>query len=121
MNQCTQSDAANRLEPLYDQTFFDSLLEGSRCSARQVVPMLLEWLQLKSVVDVGCGLGAWLSVFRELGVQDCLGVDGDYVDCRQLQMPIDAFLARDLAQPLKLDRRFDLAISLEVAEHLPPA
>jgi len=83
--------------------------------------MLLEWLQLKSVVDVGCGLGAWLSVFRELGVQDCLGVDGDYVDCRQLQMPIDAFLARDLAQPLKLDRRFDLAISLEVAEHLPPA
>ena len=27
---------------------------------------------------------------------------------------------RDLAQPLQIDRRFDLALSLEVAEHLPP-
>jgi SAM-dependent methyltransferase len=119
MNQPTQSDTANQLSPLYDQTFFDSLSAGSRYSAQQVVPMLLEWLQPKSVVDVGCGLGAWLSVFWELGVQDCLGVDGDYVDDRHLHIPTDAFLARDLAQPLKLDRRFDLAISLEVAEHLP--
>ena len=119
MNQLTQTDSVNQPMPLYDPAFFDSVVGGSRHSARQIVPLLLEWLQPKSVVDVGCGLGAWLSVFRELGIQDCLGMDGDYVDYRQLQIPANIFLAKDLAQPLKLDRRFDLAISLEVAEHLP--
>jgi len=31
----------------------------------------------------------------------------------------DEFLQHDLAEPIKLGKRFDLAISLEVAEHLP--
>ncbi|MBD2078130.1 methyltransferase domain-containing protein [Phormidium sp. FACHB-592] len=119
MNQPIPSDSATQASSLYDQAFFDLLLEGARGSARQVVPMILEWLQPQSVVDVGCGLGAWLSVFRELGIQDYLGVDGDYVDRSQLQIPVEAFSAKDLTQPLRLDRRFDLAISLEVAEHLP--
>lgn len=119
MNQPKPSDSATQASPLYDQAFFDLLLEGARGSARQVVPMILEWLQPQSVIDVGCGLGAWLSVFRELGIQDYLGVDGDYVDRSQLQIPVEAFSAKDLTQPLRLDRRFDLAISLEVAEHLP--
>jgi|GEM_PF-573647 len=122
MSQPMPSDSFGRqASPLYDQAFFDSLLEGALGSARQVVPMILEWLQPQSVVDVGCGLGAWLSVFQELGIQDYLGVDGDYVDTSRLQIPIETFLARDLTQPLRLDRRFDLAISLEVAEHLPAA
>ncbi|PSB27228.1 class I SAM-dependent methyltransferase [Stenomitos frigidus] len=120
MSQPMLLDTVKQTNPLYDQAFFDSLLEGARGSARQVIPMLLEWLQPRSVVDVGCGLGAWLSVFRELGVQDSLGIDGDYVNASQLQIPVETFLAKDLTQPLKLDRRFDLAVSLEVAEHLPP-
>ena len=38
-------------------------------------------------------------------------------------MEIDpaCFVVRDLAQPFRLDREFDLAQSLEVAEHLPAA
>ncbi len=119
MAQPMPSNSVKQVSPLYDQAFFDSLLEGARGSARQVIPMLLEWLQPQSVIDVGCGLGAWLSVFRELGIQDYLGVDGDYVDRSHLQFPVEAFLAKDLTQPLRLDRQFDLAVSLEVAEHLP--
>lgn len=118
-SQLTQLDAANQSPLLYDEGFFDSLLEGARTSARRIVPMLLEWFEPNSVVDVGCGLGAWLAVFQEFGLQDCVGIDGDYVDRKHLQIPLDSFLAKDLAQPLKLDRRFDLALSLEVAEHLP--
>ena len=38
-----------------------------------------------------------------------------------LEIPHAAFLRADLSQPLDLGRRFDLAISLEVAEHLPAA
>jgi SAM-dependent methyltransferase len=71
------------------------------------------------VVDIGCGDGTWLSVFRTLGVADILGVDGKYVDRDLLQVSNECFLAADLSKPLALDRTFDLAVSLEVAEHLP--
>jgi SAM-dependent methyltransferase len=71
------------------------------------------------VVDVGCGIGAWLSVFQEQGVNDVVGVDGDYVPAASLLVSARDFTAHDLETPLRLDRTFDLAVSLEVAEHLP--
>jgi hypothetical protein len=55
------------------------------------------------------------------GVSDVLGIDGAYVDRQQLLIPSDRFVVRDLAQSFRLDRRFDVAICLEVAEHLPPS
>ncbi|MEG4043375.1 glycosyltransferase [Microcoleus sp. Pol17_C1] len=96
--------------------------EGSRSSAREIIPLLLELLQPtlpKSVVDVGCGTGSWLAAFHKLGIADCLGIDGDYVDRTLLEIPLNQFKSYDLKQPLQVERKFDLAISLEVAEHLP--
>jgi hypothetical protein len=69
-------------------------------------------------LDVGCGVGTWLSVLRERGVDDIQGVDGAWVDEQHLVIPAASFMRHDLSQPLSLPRRYDLAISLEVAEHL---
>jgi SAM-dependent methyltransferase len=82
--------------------------------------MVLDLVRPKSIVDAGCGDGTWLSVFRELGIVDLVGLDGDYVDRRRLQIPLDQFRATDLSSRFELPRTFDLAVSLEVAEHLPP-
>ena len=85
-----------------------------------VVPFLIEIFKPKSVIDIGCGIGTWLSVFKEKGITDILGVDGNYVDVKLLSGFIkpDEFKAMDLARPFDLKRKFDLAICLEVAEHL---
>jgi SAM-dependent methyltransferase len=104
----------------YNSLFFDIIRGGSRRSAQVVAPLVLQLIQPKSIVDVGCGDGTWLSVFRELGVADVVGLDGDYVDRRQLQIPQEQFRATNLFEPFGLSRTFDLAVSLEVAEHLPP-
>ena len=104
----------------YSPAFFEAIEEGALRSARSVVPLVLEILRPRSVVDLGCGTGAWLSVFKEYGVEDVLGIDGDYVDRESLLIPHEQFVAHDLAQPVQLERRFDLAMSLEVAEHLAP-
>jgi hypothetical protein len=52
-------------------------------------------------------------------VQDIVGLDGYYVDKNLLEIPASAFHEADLRQPLHLDRSFEIAISIEVAEHLP--
>jgi len=104
----------------YTSDFFDAIRSGSRSSATTVAPIVLQLARPKSVVDVGCGDGTWLSVFRQLGITDTVGLDGDYVDRQSLQIPQDQFKATDLSSPFELSRTFDLALALEVAEHLPP-
>jgi SAM-dependent methyltransferase len=107
---------------MYDRAFFDRHRDGARRSAAVVVPIVLDHLrQARSVLDVGCGRGTWLSVFRGHGLTDVHGVDGDYVDRQDLEIPANCFTAIDLVQPFALGRRFDLVVCLEVAEHLPAA
>jgi len=105
----------------YGTDFFQDQMEGSLRSARQCVPVIQSLVQARSVVDIGCGVGTWLSAFLEQGVQDVLGLDGSYVDKTLLKVPRDRFQEIDLSQAFSQDRKFDLAVSLEVAEHLPLA
>src|ERR1700685_413165 len=88
-------------------------------SAGIAVPLILGITGAASVVDVGCGAGNWIVAFQNAGVRDYFGVDGVHIPPETLRFPVARFLAHDLTTPLRLDRRFDLAISLEVAEHLP--
>ncbi|MEO0397772.1 MAG: methyltransferase domain-containing protein, partial [Cyanobacteria bacterium P01_A01_bin.137] len=92
---------------------------GSRASAQGIVPRILEHLEISSVLDVGCGEGAWLAVWKELGVESLFGIDGEYVDLERLQIDETSFKGFDLSKPFDLKREFDLVQCLEVAEHLP--
>ncbi len=108
-----------KLHP-YDAAYY--VLEGPAAnlqSARVVVPILVSLVQPHSVVDVGCGSGAWLSAFHENGVERILGLDGGHVDPSWLVIPKECFRSVDLTKPFDVDGKFDLALSLEVAEHLP--
>lgn len=81
--------------------------------------MVLELVSPSSVVDVGCGVGTWLSVFKSLGVKTVLGMDGNYISPGQLKISESEFLVKDLSQEFEVPGKFDLVVSLEVAEHLP--
>ena len=109
------------MNEIYSSTYFDRLRHSSRASAQCIVPLILEWIAPASVIDLGCGVGEWLSVFREAGVQDVHGVDGDYVLRDELAIPHELFSAADLTVPYGADRSYELAMSVEVGEHLPPA
>lgn len=87
-------------------------------SAKEIVPWILKLVQPKSIVDVGCSLGGWLSIFKKHKIEDVLGIDGDWIDKKMLQIPEEQFLSVDLEEPFLLDRQFDLVMSLETAEHL---
>jgi len=104
----------------YTGAFFAFHEQRSRASAHEAIPHVLEFVQPESLVDVGCGIGTWLTEFEAAGIADVIGVDGDYVERTKLLIDRTRFQPRDLARPFELDRKFDLAMSLEVAEHLPP-
>lgn len=91
----------------------------NRDSAQHVVPLVSSLIHPSSVVDVGCGSGAWLDVFRRHGASRILGLDGYNVDPAWLCIPRDCFRALDLSKPFQVAEVFDLAVCLEVAEHLP--
>ena len=100
----------------YNAAFFDNLTRVSALSAARIVPLVLSAHPARSVIDVGCGRGAWLAEFAARG-SAIRGIDGAYVS--DLAIPRDAFEARDLLRPLPTGERYDLAVSLEVGEHLP--
>lgn len=94
---------------IYTPAFFAEHHETVARSASVIAPLVTELLEPTSVLDIGCGGGEWLEAF---GVEDSFGVD--------IAAPErDGFLRHDLTKPLDLERRFDLVISLETAEHLP--
>ncbi|HTI88590.1 MAG TPA: class I SAM-dependent methyltransferase [Alphaproteobacteria bacterium] len=103
----------------YDRGFYDDQMTGSFRSASVIVPMVLEHVPARTVCDIGCGTGTWLCVFMNNGVSDVLGVDGDYVPSDYLKIPRTSFYPADLRNTVTIERTFDLAVSLEVAEHLP--
>lgn len=105
----------------YGPAFFDKQAQASHRSAAAILPVVLDLVDCASVVDVGCGVGPWLRAAVDLGVDDYLGVDGDWVPADLLAVPADRFHPHDLQEPLDLGREFDLAICVEVAEHLPAA
>jgi len=103
----------------YNESFFDGIEDGSTESARVVVPLLFSIISVTSVVDVGCGRGAWLQIFKEHGVKTLRGIDGDYVDRSHMLVDDSCFVAGDLTKLSQIDGSFDLALCLEVAEHIP--
>lgn len=103
----------------YDGKFFKYEMDSSTKSAKEIVPLILELINPKSVIDIGCGVGSWLALFRQYGVKDVLGVDGEWVDHKRLQIPKEQFISFDLTKPFRVNRKFDVVISLEVAEHIP--
>lgn len=87
-------------------------------SASLIVPTFIQTLQPKSVIDIGCGLGTWLKVFEQNGVEDYLGADGHYLNMDMVVCDKNKIKKVDLEKFQDFGRKFDLAITLEVAEHL---
>jgi len=97
----------------YDTEFFNTIDEGCRKSAETVVPMFLEHYKPKTVVDVGCGQGWWGKSFEDAGCE-VTGIEF-YTE------PVIKNKKKDLLKSFSDVGNFDLAVCLEVAEHLPPS
>ncbi len=103
---------------VYNPNFYHARHNKTLYSAETIVKIISDIVTPKSVVDLGCGVGTWLEVFTQLGVEDVLGLEGHWVEDEKIVIPLTKFKKVNLEDKLTLDRKFDLAISLEVAEHI---
>ncbi|WP_084801366.1 methyltransferase domain-containing protein [Bradyrhizobium sp. Ec3.3] len=104
----------------YSEDFFEYTERGAISSAKELVRLVVPLLQPSSVLDVGCGRGAWLREWKAAGVKTAKGVDGPYVRVESLHIPREEFLPVNLSTPFRVGDKFDLVTSFEVAEHLDP-
>lgn len=72
-----------------------------------------------SVVDLGGNTGAWCKAFKEAGAQKVLCIDHPRTLRENLLIDASEFLAWDLGTALPAPVPCDLAVSLEVLEHVP--
>ncbi|SAK89672.1 hypothetical protein AWB82_06287 [Caballeronia glebae] len=111
------------LGTFYTDAFYAGQSDGSLRSARGILRGLFSIISVSTTLDVGCGVGPWSRAALDLGAAKSIGVDGEYVDRASLMIDQSEFRSRNLENAWQLDSgdlsKFDLVISLEVAEHLP--
>jgi SAM-dependent methyltransferase len=83
-----------------------------------IIPLVMELFHPASVVDIGCGIGHWMNAFQQHGAREVFGLDGFHLDRSLFVNKAENLRLLDLEQPFSLEKKYDLAISLEVAEHL---
>lgn len=104
---------------LYTSEFYRTRDTDTKYAVKKIISLILDTVPLvQSAIDIGCGIGVWLSVLREFGVKDICGLDGAWVDKKYLVIPDDCFQSVNLNRPFRWPRKYDLALCLEVAEHL---
>ncbi len=100
----------------YDDKFYGDNLTRF-VSSEEILKCVFELLNPKSVLDVGCGRGAWLKSAKDLGAKTIYGIDGSWNNGKEIDKDI-IFKSINLNEYFELERNFDLTLCLEVAEHL---
>lgn len=110
----------NTLSKFYGDSFYVDQMDGSYRSAQKYAAFLCSYYKPSSVVDLGCGRGTWLKAFKENGTHRVVGLDGIWNNQSNMIDQTISFYSVDLNNHIALpsNERFDLAVSLEVAEHL---
>jgi SAM-dependent methyltransferase len=105
---------------IYPADFYDNRRAHTAHAAARLLSALPTGLARRSVADIGCGTGTFLAAALADGATQAFGIEGDWVTRDMLDDARIALATQDLEQNFT-GPRVDLAISLEVAEHLTPA
>jgi SAM-dependent methyltransferase len=104
---------------IYSEDYYKEVEEAAVIGAGVMSSTIIEQFSPRTVVDVGCGTGALLAAFRDKGcaVRGLEYAEAGLRHCRQRGLDVMKFDIE--SETPAFDASYDVAISLEVAEHLP--
>jgi SAM-dependent methyltransferase len=110
------------LRAFYHPHYHDEKVTPARRAAERILPIVFSVVDVSSIVDVGCGPGSWLAAARDMGVPLLTGVEGEWAIewFGENRTGACDFELANLEDELRLPATFDLAICIEVIEHLSP-
>jgi hypothetical protein len=89
-------------------------------NALKCLKLVRPLVPFESVIDFGCGIGGWLCAAQRLGAHTILGIEGEYIRDADTIIPQESIVTQDLSSySFDWKKKFDLAVTIEVAEHLP--
>jgi hypothetical protein len=115
----------------YTVDFYESVNQRASETAKLVFEILNKYVRVESIVDAGCGSGAWIRTAIEEGLEKAYGIDltssielinkntdfKEYLDSGRIEL-----IERDfVSNPISEFPKADVAVCLEVLEHLPPS
>lgn len=103
---------------IYDNKFFQNTIKLEVESAASFVDVVLKYYAPRSLVDIGCGAGVYLKEFSKRGLKDLLGLDGSPAAREEFLLDKNKLVIFDLAKKYTFNKKYDLGLCLEVAEHL---
>lgn len=107
------------IKEIYNEKFYNNQSDSSYKSAKIILPILFNHYKPNSIIDVGCGIGTWLKAAKELGINKFVGIDGNEIEEDFLLVSRKYIKIDNLETHKNINNeKYDLAISVEVAEHL---
>jgi len=110
------------LDSIYTEDYFSSSLDPMWLMDIELISeTIYRTLNPKSVIDVGCGVGAYLYYLNKHGVE-IEGIEGSNAAFKALMAPQNVVRKLDLRliSSYKPKRKYDLAMCIEVLEHINP-
>lgn len=106
-------------DEIYSDSFYEKRRQDPwRSEANHVGNVLYRMFEPQSVIDFGCAVGSHLEPFYKRGVE-VQGVEAHEAAIENAVIPQEHILQHDLREPFEVSKKYDLAISIEVAEHIP--
>lgn len=102
----------------YSQTEHEIYSDDSYRSAKKILAYLLDLFKPNSYLELGAGFCHWSRVAMDYGIDDVLAVDGPWTNLSAIHIDRSKFFVQDMEQEFDLGRRFDMALTLEVGEHI---
>jgi 2-polyprenyl-3-methyl-5-hydroxy-6-metoxy-1,4-benzoquinol methylase len=103
-------------EKVYDRRFFEKGGELKKQSSRRVAEVIDSFYDFQTVLDIGCGSGLYIEEFHRMG-KEVVGCDASPDAIEMAPGEFTVFYG-DVTKPILLNRRFDLVLCFEVAEHI---
>jgi 2-polyprenyl-3-methyl-5-hydroxy-6-metoxy-1,4-benzoquinol methylase len=104
---------------IYDKIYYDNDVESEAFNSANVMARsMVQCFRPKTVIDIGCGTGALLAAFKGLNceVKGLEYSEAGLAYCRKRNLSVRKF---NIEKDSLGEEQYDLAVSFEVAEHLP--